>query len=880
MEETNIEIMSEDKQKRVAYALNMCTVSVSQIIDYNDVNILDQEYDAILNNLNLEEMPKDDVLLRVLKELLDVITHFKISEMERQFIEREYQQKMKNAIWSAVPNFGLILAGGSPLTLAVSLANQIGIGYMNYRHNKEEYGLGKDRQMWQLKRAAIDQFNFIRKGLFDCAWRLADTHGFPDSYRLTEKQIKQYNLILQDQDVRRKYERLEAVKENFEAYPPFWYFIGNAANLISNDITLNLSSQGRMSFRQKALEYFEKFEGIEQNSILREDVLSASCALEHIDLLLLEDSRDYEKINKLINKAVKMSGNAFDILQLCAITYLKIGNVEKAVDILRILVNEDYNRTVNAQMLSAIYVHSVEKYRSDYELLATRVSARYLFPMPEGHQDVALLESKFEIKIKEIAKKELNVTLDNYVKKYAQKWNSILSTFEKDKEYPDEFFYDDEIAKAKRKAEVERVFGNAKLKEDYQKALVNSNFEPSMRGILNDLVEGLFSIGLFSAHELQNEVEDEIRQAIVFNRNGIERIQKAISGRLFQMSDYTFSQTLTLDSFIGTSVYKLKEYGKQSIDEANISEVSSIESDLLTFCTKADIESPEVAIENEDKNNTTSHSRDRFNPELFGHRAVLDQKNADYIESMVRFVKERVDRIGIENGQAEILLRDDSKFNGYFKDSGFKEMPDIEAHAIMIIHDKTARSNKRIANDKDVDLIFTTDGLINVRKGKVDYLTPYEEVELENDKLLLYKSEYANKSVDKLALMDMISELGKKYARDLDDYIEVVPGIINMKFLMDWFKKNTASMDVKVDRVIAIPTKDNLEHLGYFIRTEMDTSKNLIQCYYESDTGDVLGMRIVRGEGIESKIVSLLLDNNGMIFIGRRNKNDNCNCIS
>ena len=34
-----------EKQLRAAYALNMCTVSVSQIVDYNDSYILDQEYD-------------------------------------------------------------------------------------------------------------------------------------------------------------------------------------------------------------------------------------------------------------------------------------------------------------------------------------------------------------------------------------------------------------------------------------------------------------------------------------------------------------------------------------------------------------------------------------------------------------------------------------------------------------------------------------------------------------------------------------------------------------------------------------------------------------------------------------------------------------------
>ena len=54
-------ISHDDNEKlRAAYALNMCTVSVSQIIDYHDSYILEQEYDAILNNLNLKQMPKDE----------------------------------------------------------------------------------------------------------------------------------------------------------------------------------------------------------------------------------------------------------------------------------------------------------------------------------------------------------------------------------------------------------------------------------------------------------------------------------------------------------------------------------------------------------------------------------------------------------------------------------------------------------------------------------------------------------------------------------------------------------------------------------------------------------------------------------------------------
>ena len=153
---------SKEEQLKAAYALNLCTVSISQIIDYDDMNIMEQEYEAILNNLNLEQIPKDDALLKVLKQILDTITFFRIQEVDKKLIEKEYQQKIKNAIWNAVPNFGMIVAGGNPVTMAISLASQVGIGYMNYRKVKAEIQLDKERKDWELEASSIEQFNDLR----------------------------------------------------------------------------------------------------------------------------------------------------------------------------------------------------------------------------------------------------------------------------------------------------------------------------------------------------------------------------------------------------------------------------------------------------------------------------------------------------------------------------------------------------------------------------------------------------------------------------------------------------------------------------------------------------------------------------------------------
>ena len=80
-------------QITAAYALNLWTVSISQIIDYNDVNVLEQEYETIMNNLNLYNMPKDEALLDVIKEIMDEITFLRISEGDKGIVEREYQHR-------------------------------------------------------------------------------------------------------------------------------------------------------------------------------------------------------------------------------------------------------------------------------------------------------------------------------------------------------------------------------------------------------------------------------------------------------------------------------------------------------------------------------------------------------------------------------------------------------------------------------------------------------------------------------------------------------------------------------------------------------------------------------------------------------------------
>lgn len=122
---------------------------------------------------------------------------------------------MKNAIWSAVPNLSVIVAG-NPIAMVLSVATQVGTAYMNYRREKANAGIEKENSEFELQITAMEQFHALQRELFTTAWRLADSYGFKDEWRLTENQIKQYDQVLMDADEYRKYARLEAIAPNLK----------------------------------------------------------------------------------------------------------------------------------------------------------------------------------------------------------------------------------------------------------------------------------------------------------------------------------------------------------------------------------------------------------------------------------------------------------------------------------------------------------------------------------------------------------------------------------------------------------------------------------------------------------------------------------------
>lgn len=756
--------IENDNKFRAAYALNMCAVSVSQIIDYNDTYILEQEYDAVLNNLNLEKMLKDEALLNIITELLNTVTFFKIQELEKEKIERKYQKKIKDAVWSAIPNLSIIVTGGPVMGLA-ALAYQVGTGYMNYRREKANIESEKEEQDLSLRITAMEQFHALKRELFTTSWKLADKYEFPDKYRLTEYQIKQYNEILMDNDLLRKFERLQSIEDFFVAYPAYWYFRGQAANNISKDVHIAIDdSQYYIDEAKQAYNIY--IELTKKYSVLRQDVITAACALEYVELL--EPEKEAEKISGLLELAFENSRNTNDIKQLCAFSYLKLGtkdSMEKAVQIFRDLVNENYNRVLNLQFASILYAklfvnYGDEGFARQYHILKKRYEndKEYFFALPEStDSQFDLLNDDFVDRQIKILKKKYTLVLQDFFTKFRVKYNQVLPTCRELSEYKDEYFYDTERSRIIREKDTSLYLMTSE-RDEYICRLIDSDIRMEYLKIFNEMFLAIKSLDGID-ESTSDELQGVLAKSINANGKRIKPIMEQLrnDSSKFNVEDYKKLHDIKFWDFVQPFSKALN--GKLSIflnSIKSIDDISKAEQVLAAFCEKYAIKDPEYLYEHKSDYLEIVHLEQQiFDYNLWEDENIEEMSNnKKYIGKMRTIVDKYSNRISKNPKKVKVLHGEFMAYKEYFYQPylGKKIDSNIKQTTICIVNDMSI---------SDMDLIFTKEGVIPIVRGKMQSINLYQNISFAGADLILSDKKYKVDDVDIDILYEMIQELAK-----------------------------------------------------------------------------------------------------------------------
>lgn len=408
----------ERKKLSAACALNMCMVSLSQIVDYQDLEILKMEYDTILNNLNLEKVVKDEALLKALQSIMDACHFYILHAKDKEMLKKKQQARLKDALPSALGRGSLVaIFNGNPWAMMAGAAVMIGVAAVNYKSQRDKAKLENEIEEWQLERSALEQLHNLRRTLFETAWRFAKKYNYPDSYRLTEKQISIYNAIIKNPDPQTRYESLWLIRENFKAYPIFWYYLGRAALETADAFRCEAGTCSRKriiaygsgddglynEYRAKAKDAYQIFKRCHLgNELMREDLIAASAYLDHAELCDVNDDDELPQILDDINCACRLAPMDEEVVQACAFRYLQllelsdrlkecckadgsraVGNAEinalpkQAEFCLRFLLDRDCNPEINGRALSILYKRT--KQLKEYMVVKALVSRRCPF---------------------------------------------------------------------------------------------------------------------------------------------------------------------------------------------------------------------------------------------------------------------------------------------------------------------------------------------------------------------------------------------------------------------------------------------------------------------------------------------------------------------
>lgn len=785
---------------RTAYALNLCTVSISQIIDNRDQYIMDQEYNAILNNLNLQNMPNDPSLLKILKEILNVITFFRIQDGEKAFIEEDYRQALKQNLTKsiniagalgAVASLGInsLTKPGSLIKAGISVASTVGIGYMNYRNGKTQALLQRKKKEWELQRAAIEQLNGLRRELLDTAWHLTKNFDIYDGFRLTETQIEQYLNILKDQDDFKRFERLEFIKDKFFAYPPFWYQLGHAAKLVALK-----EPQQKDYYNQYARDCFEFFVYQIKTNLLRDDQIASSCALEYSELLDENEEKEREKIVDLLDIAQKYSGNKNDVLQMCAIGYLRIGNIRKASRILWRLVNEKYDESFNAELLSVIYyqmymnilddktetgvdflfdesvlcvidnnaksMKGVEEKKNAvehaYNLLCSRVTEKdYIIPLPnDGNRTTAVGYLKLR---KDLLNIKMSEVASQICERFLRRFVEII--------LPNELFQDEIFVGID--SNIKEIINDRlddisrrQMTGRYQSVLSQEPITIKVYYVLNDLYKCL---GVFSNYSktLEEDLEPLIGGYASHKVHEYKQIERKISSHSFKLEDISNKSELFDIREVLESVNNLLRLHIQDLLDGfeDISEVGDQERELYLFARQFEFEIPVIPraslyFDNVRYDSEKKHIPFELDTAVLGIEDITKyerekQAERERFEAIVDVINQNKDSLILDSEKSEIRVSGEDTFVQYVNG-----IPELEGHIPVAIIENCKNgwfnSNKKT-------LAFTTSGLYWIEKGMS---APYNNITFgDKNKMLIDGKAFKNDNLDASTLRKLIEEL-------------------------------------------------------------------------------------------------------------------------
>ena len=329
----------ESKERTSAYAalfaINHVNWVVTKIKNYNDPAVLEEEYKNITADaLDLNAI-KDQEVIDLICDIMDVITEMRIEEKERAMLKEELDQGMSDAIYDA---FSGISAGGglTPASMVFNVISSAATAGMNYKRAKRQLMKTYKKQTWALDKNRMKYLNDLNKSLLRKYWTLVQRYGVPDEMRVSEKDIALLIDHLKDTDQKRLYSFLRTTERKYLGLQNYWYYRGLMAQQCKDDTDA-----------KQSLDLYQKMQR-EYGKMLRIDGIAAKAAMLRVQLMIQDKVTDEEKYREQLSIIEKNSTiEEWQQFYFCALVYAsQLKDIDAAERVLLPTINHlDFLRT-------------------------------------------------------------------------------------------------------------------------------------------------------------------------------------------------------------------------------------------------------------------------------------------------------------------------------------------------------------------------------------------------------------------------------------------------------------------------------------------------------------------------------------------------------
>lgn len=350
-------------REQVVAQMNYCINSITNVIHYKSMPLLEHEIDQLLNNLTMEQVVGLYEVQSFRSEMIEKISALQITEEERELMKRVQEMKRENLLYQSIANSlnpTLLLTGGgnSSKQLAFMAIITVARTAVEFKSASNEADIEELQAMWKYRKEDLKNFADLRKDALELVYHLFQKYRLNESERLTEATSSLFSQIIAEVDPHTRVRKLLDNKSMFASIADYYYYLGMAF-VDAGDY-------------DEGVKYLDNYLSLYQKApIFRYDEKSGCIALTK---LAMDHNLSHDEIIQLVTTALQNLPNNGPAIIQCALVLNDIGEQECAFNILRSGIDNDQVTDKDALvMLVTELLPDIKRYPSYYEQMVAAV---------------------------------------------------------------------------------------------------------------------------------------------------------------------------------------------------------------------------------------------------------------------------------------------------------------------------------------------------------------------------------------------------------------------------------------------------------------------------------------------------------------------------